>query len=105
MTRHRPYPEFHQNYACARRVRADISFGEEILDLADDASDDWSYNEKTGKLSVNKQAMLRSKLRIAARQFHMTRLHRETWGEHPQQESKVNFNLLSKEELMGKARE
>ena len=49
--------------------------------------------------------MLRSKLRIAARQFHMTRLHRETWGEHPQQESKVNFNLLSKEELMGKARE
>jgi len=48
--------------------------------------------------------MLRSKLRIAARQFHMSRLHPETWGERPQQENKANFDLLSKEELMGKAR-
>ena len=62
-------------------------FGERILDLADGASDDWSYNEKTGKLSANKQAMLRSKLRIAARQYHMSRLQRETWGERAQTET------------------
>jgi hypothetical protein len=41
---------------------------------------DWSYNEKTGKLSVNKELVLRSKIRIEARQFQMSRLHPQQMG-------------------------
>jgi hypothetical protein len=42
----------------ARDVRADIAFGERILDIADaeNTSDDWVYNAKTGKLTVSKEA-------------------------------------------------
>ena len=100
-----PYPEFHQTYTCATRIRADIAFGEQVLNLADHTSDDWSYNEKTGKLSVNRDVVLRSRVRVEARQFQMCQLHRETWGEKAQTETHVNVNLLSKEELMQKARE
>jgi hypothetical protein len=56
-------------------IRGEFSFGEQILDIADNTADDWCYNPKSGKLSVNKEAILRSKLRIEARQFHMSRLH------------------------------
>jgi hypothetical protein len=59
----------------ARAIRGDFTFGEQILDIADNTSDDWSYNPNGGKLSVNKEAMLRSKIQIGARQFHMSRLH------------------------------
>jgi hypothetical protein len=37
---------------CAREIRDDFTFGEEILDIADNTADDWSYNEKAGKLTV-----------------------------------------------------
>src|SRR5262245_15047584 len=89
-----PYPEFHQTYACARRVRADIAFAEKILDLADDASDDWSYNEKTGKLSVNNEVLSRSRVRIEARQFHMSRLHPTQWGDKQKIDLKSDWTLL-----------
>jgi hypothetical protein len=59
----------------ARELRGDFSFGEQIIDIADDAANDWSFNPKCGKLSVNKEAMLRSKIRIEARQSPMSRLH------------------------------
>jgi hypothetical protein len=58
----------------ARGIRGDFSFGEQILDIADNTTDDWSYNPQTGKLSVNKELVLRSKIRIEARQLHMSRL-------------------------------
>jgi hypothetical protein len=62
----------------AREICGDFSFGEQILGIADNTTDDWSYNPESGKLSVNKEAMLRSKIRIEARQFHMARLHRSS---------------------------
>jgi hypothetical protein len=52
--------------------------------IADNTTDDWSYNSETGKLSVNKELVPRSKLRIEARQFHMSRLHPQQWGEKQQ---------------------
>src|SRR5690348_9555152 len=68
------HQDFRQDIMRARRIRADFAFGERILDLADDTSDDWYYNEKTGRLSVNKEVVLRSRVRIGVRQLHMARL-------------------------------
>jgi Bacteriophage Sf6, terminase small subunit-like len=86
-------------------VRGDWAFGEQLLDIADNAANDWSYNEKTGKLSVNKELVLRSKLRIEARQFHMRRLHPQQWGERQQIDLKSDWSLLTLEERQRKAQE
>jgi hypothetical protein len=98
-------PEFRVMYTQARDIRADLAFGEQILDIADNAADDWHYNKKTGKLSVNKEAMLRSRVRIAARQFHMSRLQRETWGDKQQIDVKTDMTRLTPEERQRKADE
>jgi hypothetical protein len=68
----------------AREIRGDFSFGEQILDIADNTADDWNYNPDSKKLTIQKEAILRSKLRIEARQFHMSRLHPQQWGEKQQ---------------------
>jgi hypothetical protein len=98
-------PAFREDLYRAREVRGDWAFGEEILDIADNTADDWYYNEKTGKLSVNKELVLRSKLRIEARQFHMSRLHPQQWGEKQQIDIKNDWALLSEEERGRKADE
>ena len=68
----------------AREVRGDFTFGEEILDIADNTSDDWIEAKNGGAHRLNKEAILRSKIRIEARQLHMSRLHPQTWGERQQ---------------------
>jgi hypothetical protein len=99
------YPEFREDLYRAREVRGDYTFGEQILDIADNVNDDWSFNPKSGKLSVNKEAMLRSKIRIEARQFHMSRLHPQQWGERQQIDLKSDWSLLSEEERRRKVDE
>jgi len=99
------YPEFREDLYRAREVRADFSYGEQILDIADKTDGDWSYNEKTKKLTVNKELVLRSKIRIEARQFHMSRLHPRQWGEKQQIDIKDDWALLSEDECRRKADE
>jgi hypothetical protein len=99
------HADFRQDLMRAREIRGDFSFGEQILDIADNAADDWQYNEKTGKLTVNKELVLRSKLRIEARQFHMSRLHPQQWGERQQIDVKNDWALLTEEERRRKADE
>jgi len=58
-----------RNFTTATRTRGrcaqtSLAFGERILDIADNTASDLSYNPANGKLSVNKEAVLRSKLRI-----------------------------------------
>ena len=65
---------------CARHIRADIAFGEQIIDIADDGRNDW-VKAKNGRMVPNKELVLRSKIRIETRQFHMSRLHPQQWGE------------------------
>jgi hypothetical protein len=88
-------------------VRADIAFGEQILDIADadNTSDDWVYNAKTGKLTVSKEAVLRSRVRIEMRQWQMQRRHPLKWGERQQIEVKDDFSRLTIEERMQKVAE
>jgi hypothetical protein len=53
----------------AREIRGDFSFGEQILDITDNTADDWRYNPESGKLSVNKELVLRSKIRVRLGSF------------------------------------
>jgi hypothetical protein len=82
-----------------------LQLREQILDIADNTADDWSYNPESGKLSIQKEAILRSKLRIEARQFHMSRLHVQQWGEKQAIDIKSNWALLSEDERRRKADE
>jgi len=89
---------------CARHIRADIAFGEQILDIADDSRNDWLI-AKNGKQIPNKELVLRSKLRIEARQFHMSRLHPQTWGDKQTLDVKNDWSLLTLEERQRRAEE
>jgi hypothetical protein len=68
-------PDFRQDLMRARELRGDFTFGEQLLDIADDGSNDWIEAKNGGAPRVNKELVLRSKLRIEARQFHMSHLH------------------------------
>ena len=78
----------------ARVIRADFTFGEQIIDIADDSRNDW-VKTKTGRLIPNKELVLRSKIRIAARQLHMSRLQPQTRGDKLIVGIKNDGNLLS----------
>jgi hypothetical protein len=100
----RAEPGFRDDLYRARDVRGDYTFGEQILDIADDGTNDW-VTAKNGAQVVNKELVLRSKLRIEARQFHMSRLHVQTWGEKQTIDIKNDWALLSEEERGRKADE
>jgi hypothetical protein len=88
----------------ARQIRGDLSFGEQVIDIADDASQDW-YKAANGRTVMNKELVLRSKLRIEARRFHMERLHRDTWGDKVQADIKHDFSHMTAEQRLAKAYE
>jgi hypothetical protein len=85
-------------------VRADLTFGEQIIDIADDAENDWT-TAQNGHPIVNKEVVLRSSLRIASRQFHMSRLHHTIWGDHKSIDSKDDWTFLSEDERRRRADE
>src|SRR5262249_27586612 len=70
----------------------------------DDGRNDW-VEAKNGRLVPNKELVHRSKLRIEARQFHMARLHPQTWGDRQQIDIKNDWALLTEEERRRKAEE
>ena len=94
-----------QSYERARDIRANAAFAEQQLEIADNVSDDWSFNTGSGKLSVKKEAMLRSKLRIETRQWQMARRHPQEWGDRQQIDIKNDWALLTEEERRRKAEE
>jgi hypothetical protein len=101
----RDHPEFLQSYERARDIQANAAFAEQQLEIADNVSDDWSFNPDSGKLSVNKEAMLRSKLRIETRQWQMARRHPQERGDRQQIDVRNDWALLTEEERRRKADE
>ena len=98
-------PGFRDDLYRAREIRGDFTFGEQILDIANDGTNDWIEAKNGGAPRLNKEAVLRSKIRIEARQFHMSRLHPQQWGERQQIDVKNDWALLTKEERRRKADE
>ena len=99
------HPEFLQSYERARDIRANAAFAEQQLEIADNVSDDWSFNPDNGKLSVKKEAMLRSKIRIETRQWQLARRHPQEWGDRQTIDVKNDWALLTEDERRRKAEE
>ena len=75
-------PSFSEQYARAREAQADTIF-DEILDIADDARNDWMERrgEEDAGWQANGEHIQRSKLRIDARKWMAGKLRPKKYGE------------------------
>lgn len=74
--------EFRQQYVYGRELQADTLF-DEILDIADDARNDWMEREGEGNEGwlQNGEALRRSQLRIDARKWMAGKLRAKVYGD------------------------
>ncbi len=78
----RKYPEFLQQYARAKDESAD-ALADEMLDIADDGSNDWMETNKPGCEGwvENGEAMQRSRLRVDTRKWIASKLKPKKYGD------------------------
>lgn len=78
------YPSFQDQYARAREIQADSLF-DEIIDIADDGSNDWMERKNSDGENVgwqeNGEALRRSVLRVDARKWMAGKLRPKKYGE------------------------
>jgi hypothetical protein len=86
LTKHQ---EFSEQYAHARDAQAD-TLADEILDIADDASNDWMEVHKGDSVSwqENGEAIQRSRLRVDTRKWIATKLKSKKYGDKVEQTHK-----------------
>jgi terminase small subunit-like protein len=96
-------PEFRGEYAQAREVRCD-NWAEEIVDIADHRDGDYEIS-KDGKAYQVREAVHRSKLRMEGRQWVMSRLLPQQWGDKQQINIKDDWSLLTEDERRRRADE
>ena len=72
------HPEFHEAYGIARQLQADV-MAEEILEIADDVSQDNILSEQGPR--PNSEWIARSKLRVDARKWLMSKLAPKKYGD------------------------
>jgi len=96
------YPDFAAQYAQAKLIQADL-LAEEILDIADDGTNDWmaSFDENGNpSWKLNGEHVNRSRLRIDTRKFLAAKLLPKQYGEKPddkkQDEKSVVEMLIDK---------
>lgn len=99
--------ELTNQYARATEVRADIIF-DDILAIADENTNDTSINEN-GIEVVNNDVIQRSRLRIDARKWVLSKLNPKKFGdkiqtEHSGEIKGVNLSSLSTQELIERAK-
>ena len=94
-------PDFVAQYARAREALIDY-MGDEILDIADDASNDWmerlGEDEKSRGWRENGEAINRSRLRVDARKWLMSKIMPKKYGDHV---SLQHSGTLTLEALVG----
>lgn len=90
----RTYPEFLSQYARAKEESAD-ALADEMLDIADDASNDWMERNKPGETGwvENGEAMQRSRLRVDTRKWIASKLKPKKYGEKLELAGEVNLGL------------
>ena len=77
------HPEFLQQYARAKEESAD-ALAEEILDIADDGSNDWMIrHDKDGEegWQLNGEHVQRSRLRVDSRKWIASKLKPKKYGD------------------------
>jgi len=74
--------DFRDQYARAKQEAAD-ALADEILDIADDGSNDWMLVHKgnSSYYAVDNEAVQRSKLRVETRKFLMAKMKPKKYGE------------------------
>lgn len=74
--------EFRDQYACAREAMADSLF-DELLEIADDGTNDHTTREVDGREVevVDHEHIQRSKLRVDARKWMLSKLNPKRYGE------------------------
>ncbi len=91
--------DFCAQYVRAREVQAD-RFAEEILEIADDASDDWS-TDKDGKKTLDHEHVQRSRLRIDTRKWLMARMAPKKYGDKMQHTGEGGGPIRTEVDLTG----
>jgi hypothetical protein len=98
-------PSFSDQYARARETQADAIF-DEILDIADDGSNDWMERKNDDGENIgwreNGEALRRSALRVDARKWMAGKLRPKKYGEKVQHtgadgEGPVHITIESKD--------
>jgi len=69
---------FSEQYTRAREAQADLIF-EEMFEIADDGSNDWMDRE--GKVELNSEHIQRSRLRIDARKWMLSKMAPKKYGD------------------------
>jgi len=69
---------FHQQYARAREIGY-LQMADEIIDIADDGSNDWM--EREGRSAINGEAINRSRLRVDSRKWLLSKALPKIYGE------------------------
>lgn len=80
------YPEFREQYAHACKERT-AYHAEEILDIADDGLNDTYVDHKTGETRTDMDVIARSKIRIDARKWLMSKMNSKDFGDKITQET------------------
>lgn len=91
------HDEFRDQYARAREAQSDTLF-DEILDIADDATNDWMQRAGKDGLTAwveNGEAMTRSKLRVDARKWMVSKLQPKKYGERIAQEIELTQRYVA----------
>jgi hypothetical protein len=79
------FEPFQEQYARAREIQAD-TLADQILDIADDGSNDTYPVDDTGATGTNHDVIARSRLRVDARKWMASKLAPKKYGEKLQQE-------------------
>ena len=82
------HPDFAEQYARAKELAAE-SIAEEIFDIADDSTQDFEETEITAGVtarSLNPENIQRSKLRVDARKWYLSKIMPKRYGDKVQQE-------------------
>lgn len=93
----REKPEFKQQYEIAKEECAEM-YAEDIIEIADDSSNDYSEGEDK---KLNAENVQRSRLRVDARKWVASKLKPKKFGDKVQQELtlKTKIEDLTDEEL------
>jgi hypothetical protein len=76
---------FFPQYARAREIQA-YAVADELLEIADDGRNDWM--ERNGGCELNGEHVQRSRLRIDARKWHLSKILPKVYGDRPAEDTK-----------------
>lgn len=90
------FPEFLQQYTRAKQEQAE-AFAEEILDIADESSNDFIEDAATGLKKLNSEHVQRARLRIDTRKWLMSKMMPKKYGDKLDVEQNGSLTIITKQ--------